>query len=114
MKIKTNSKIKIYLALVLLVSLTAITVTQGIAQLVTVQKPLQCGDTKTVFESLADGEYKEKPIWWGIDSATPVSRYSLFVNEKTKTWTLIQFDEKVACVLGVGESSTRIFNGPAI
>jgi hypothetical protein len=43
-----------------------------------------------------------------------VSRYSLFVNEETKSWTLIQFDEKIACVLGVGEASTRIFNGPTI
>ena len=104
---------KIYLTLVLLVILTAIAVTQVIAQLVTVQKPLQCGDTKTVFEGLTDGDYKEKPVWWGIDLGTPVSRYSLFVNEKTKTWTLIQFDENIACVLGVGEASTRIF-GPAI
>lgn len=112
MKIKTN--LKIYLTLVLLVSLTAIAVTQVIAQLVTVQKPLQCGNTKTVFEGLTDGDYKEKPIWWGTDFGTPITRYSLFVNEKNKTWTLIQFDKNIACVLGVGEASTRIFDGPAI
>jgi len=53
------------------------------------------------------------PIWWGIEPAT-VSRYSLFVNEQTKTWTLIQFDENMACILGVGNASTRIFNGPKI
>jgi len=38
----------------------------------------------------------------------------LFVNEETKSWTLIQFDEKIACVLGTGENSTQLFNGPKI
>jgi len=36
------------------------------------------------------------------------------VNEQTKSWTLIQFDDKIACVLGTGEGSTQIFNGPKI
>ena len=34
-----------------------------------------------------------------------MSRYSLFVNEETKSWTLIQFDDKIACVLGTGEAT---------
>ena len=84
------------------------------AQSVTVQKPLKCGDTKTLIQGLAGEDYMEKPIWWGVEPGATVSRYSLFVNEQTKTWTLIQFDEKIACVLGVGEASIRIFNGPTI
>lgn len=84
------------------------------AQSVTVEKPLKCGDTKTLIQGLAGEDYKEKPIWWGIEPGTAVSRYSLFVNEQTKSWTLIQFDEKIACVLGAGENSTRVFDGPKI
>jgi hypothetical protein len=34
------------------------------------------------------------------------------VNDDTKTWTLIQFDDTIACVLGTGGSSTYIFTGP--
>ena len=83
------------------------------AQSLTVQKPVECADTETLFRGLIGSDYKERPIWWGIEPAT-VSRYSLFVNEQTKTWTLIQFDEKIACVLGTGEASTQIFNGPKI
>ena len=83
------------------------------AQSVTVEKSLQCGDTKSLIQTLTGEDYKEMPIWWGIEPAT-VSRYSLFVNEQTKTWTLIQFDENMACILGVGNASTRIFNGPKI
>ena len=84
------------------------------AQSVTVQKPVECADTALLLQGLGSSNYKEKPIWWGIEPGATVSRYSLFVNEQTKTWTLIQFNEKIACVLGTGEASTQIFTGPKI
>ena len=84
------------------------------AQSVTVQKPVECADTALLLQGLGSSNYKEKPIWWGIEPGATVSRYSLFMNEQTKTWTLIQFNEKIACVLGTGEASTQIFTGPKI
>jgi len=84
------------------------------AQSVTVQKPVECADTAILLRGLSGSDYKEKPIWWGIEPGVTVSRYSLFVNEETKSWTLIQFDEKIACVLGTGKASTQIFTGPKI
>jgi hypothetical protein len=86
----------------------------AVAQSVTVQKPIECADTATLLRGLSGSDYKEKPIWWGIEPGATVSRYSLFVNEQTKSWTLIQFDDKIACVLGTGENSTQIFTGPKI
>ena len=86
----------------------------AVAQSVTVQKPIECADTATLLRGLSGSDYKEKPIWFGIEPGVTVSRYSLFVNEQTKTWTLIQFDEKIACVLGTGENSTQLFTGPKI
>ena len=86
----------------------------AVAQSVTVQKPIECADTATLLRGLSGSDYKEKPIWWGIEPGATVSRYSLFVNDETKSWTLIQFDDKIACVLGTGEASTQIFNGPKI
>ena len=86
----------------------------AVAQSITVQKPIECADTATLLRGLSGSEYKEKPIWLGVDPSSTVSKYSLFVNEETKTWTLIQFDDKIACVLGTGENSTQIFNGPKI
>jgi hypothetical protein len=41
-------------------------------------------------------------------------KYSLFVNQQTKAWTFIQFDEQVACVLGSGQASTQIVTGTKI
>ena len=84
------------------------------AQSVTMQKPVECAETAILLQGLGSSNYKEKPIWWGIEPSAAVSRYSLFVNEQTKTWTLIQFNETIACVLGTGEASTQIFTGPKI
>ena len=86
----------------------------AVAQSITVQKSIECADTATLLRGLSGSDYKEKPIWWGIEPGATVPRYSLFVNEETKSWTLIQFDDKIACVLGTGEASTQIFNGPKI
>ena len=82
-----------------------------VAQPVTVEKPVICEKTELVIESLQKGEYKEQPIWIGVDEA---SRYSLFVNEKTKTWTMIQFNQQIACIIGAGNSSMIIFTGPSV
>jgi len=97
-----------------LVILATLVVGIVVAQTVTVQKPLTCAPTSEVVSTLIGSDYKERPIWMGMEHSTPPSRYSLFVNNETKTWTLIQFDDKIACVLGTGEDSTEIFNGPKI
>lgn len=82
------------------------------AQPVTIQKPIECVDTETLLRGLAGSNYKEKPVWFGIETGVTLPKYSLFVNEETKSWTLIQFDEKLACIIGIGEASTQMFNGP--
>ena len=84
------------------------------AQTIPMQKTVECTDTETLFRGLTNSDYKEKPIWVGTESGVTLPKYSLFVNEETKSWTLIQFDEKIACVLGTGEASTQLFNGPKI
>lgn len=82
-----------------------------LAQPVTVEKPVVCEKTEKVIETLQNGQYKELPTWIGYDDK---SRYALFVNTKTKTWTIIQFNETIACVVGAGEGSRQIFNGPKV
>lgn len=79
------------------------------AQPVTVEKPVQCEKTETIINGLLSSDYKEQPIWVGKDEK---SRYSVFANPKTGSWTLIQFNDKIACMLGAGEGSKIIFAGP--
>ena len=85
-----------------------------VAQPLTIQKPVTCVDTKMLLQGLSNSDYKEKPIWSGTQSDATLSQYSVFVNQQTRTWTIIQFNDTIACVLGTGTESTRIFNGPKI
>ncbi len=81
------------------------------AQPVTVEKPVICERTELVIESLQKGEYKEQPVWIGVDES---SRYSLFVNNRTKTWTMIQFNQQIACIIAVGTKAKMLPSGPSI
>jgi hypothetical protein len=78
----------------------------------TFNKPVLCADRDSIIRELSGARYKEMPIWLGLEKSTG-DRYSLFVNGDTGSWTLIQFDEKIACVIGAGERSQNITFGPA-
>lgn len=69
------------------------------------QKPIVCDTTKNVVESMAGPEWREEPIWVGKDEN---SKFVLMVNDSTRTWTMIQYKDDVACILGLGDSSTVI------
>lgn len=101
-----------YLSLLSLLLVAPVSAQSLIVQ--TVQKPIECFEMEPLFRGLMGSDYKEKPIWQGTEPGATLSRYSLFVNAETKTWTLVQFDEKVACVLGTGDTSIQIFHGPKI
>ena len=84
------------------------------AQPIVIQKPVTCTETKMLLQGLTSSDYKETPLWLGIEPGAEVSKYSVFVNPQTKTWTIIQFNDKIACVLGTGTESTQVFNGPKV
>lgn len=65
----------------------------------TVNKPVFCTDVKSMIEFLSGEEFREVPTWVGKDET---SKYVLMSNTKTKTWTMVQFNDQVACVLGAG------------
>jgi hypothetical protein len=77
----------------------------AIAQPIKLDKPVFCDKTQTVIKALTNENVKEQPIWIGTDED---SRYSLFANEKEGTWTIIQFNKDVACILGTGENHKLI------
>ena len=84
------------------------------AQPIIIQKPVTCVDTKTLLQGLAGSDYKEAPVWIGFEPGAEVPKYSVFVNQQTRTWTIIQFNDTIACVLGTGTNSAQVFNGPKI
>lgn len=72
----------------------------------TVNKPVFCSDVKSIIEFLTGEGYREQPYWVGKDEK---SKYIMLVNQKTKTWSMVQFNDQVACVIGAGEGS-RLLN----
>lgn len=65
------------------------------------RKPIICDETKIIVTSLVE-VYLEKPMWTA-PSPKDNTRYSLFVNTQTGSWTLVQMNIEIACILGVGE-----------
>ena len=72
------------------------------AQLFESKTTIQCGEIKYVLTSLVGEEIQEHPIWVGTNETSKTSMV-VMINNRTQTWTVIQLDKKIACVLGVGE-----------
>jgi len=69
-------------------------------------RTMRCSDVQELINDLTEN-YGEKMIWTGKDTST-ATYISIYKNEKTGSWTLIQYDSKVGCVLGAGELGTPI------
>jgi hypothetical protein len=94
--------------LIFLTSLVCLTV---IAQPMTTKKEVYCDKTDKLLLILQDEDYQETPIWFGKgEGKTP--NYSLLVNQKTKSWTMIQFNNDIACVIGTGEGFNLLNKKP--
>jgi hypothetical protein len=83
------------------------------AEPVTINKPIVCDAAEIVFKTLSGENYQERPIWLATSTEKLVN-YSLWVNASSKTWTIVQFNKDIACILGVGESYTTIGKKPIL
>jgi len=83
------------------------------AEPIQINKPVTCENTLLIFQALVE-QAGEKPIWVGKGDGADTSRTVILANEKTKSWTIVQFDKNMACVLGSGVGSQLIFTGPVI
>jgi hypothetical protein len=70
------------------------------AQLSEYERRLTCGETRFVITALTKAA-QEKPIWSGTDPETGTETMIL-QNTRTLTWTVVQYDQKMACVLHSG------------
>jgi hypothetical protein len=64
-----------------------------------------CDKKSVVFEVLMQGPAQEVPIWKGAEYDTNVV---LFANRETGSWTMVQYDKNIACVLAAGDDSRPI------
>jgi hypothetical protein len=73
-------------------------------EVIELMKSVKCGDAQWVMDHFTS-EYGERPIWVGKDSNSN-SYITLLINKETKSWTLLQYDSKMACVLSVGQTAS--------
>jgi len=73
-------------------------------EIIDLQKPLKCSKPEAVMNYFKDN-FNEMPMWVG---KTNTDTYiTLLVNKETRTWTLIEYEANLACVLGAGEISSK-------
>jgi len=99
LNIKKGASMKKLAALAFLFCLAS---TIANAQVFESKKNITCGNTKFMLKSFAGEDIDEHPIWVGTAEETK-TRTVVLVNKNTQTWSVIQLDDKVTCVLSVGE-----------
>lgn len=72
-------------------------------QIIDLTKPMKCSDAQTVMNYFTD-THKESPVWVG--KTVHGTHIALLANKETRSWTMIEYDTKLACVLGAGEEKT--------
>ena len=94
---------KIIIALFLCISTT---VSAQTIQLFELTRQMRCAPVEALISHLMV-EYGEKVVWVGKDRNNG-TYVSLYKNESTGTWTMIQYDNRTGCVLSAGELGTPI------
>jgi hypothetical protein len=72
-------------------------------EIIDLTKPMKCSDAQSVMNYFVD-IHKETPIWVG--KSVHNTHITLLVNKDTRSWTMIEYDTRIACVLGAGEDKT--------
>ena len=72
-------------------------------EIIDLQKSLKCSDAQVVMNYFVD-THKETPVWVG--KSVHNTHITLLVNKQTRSWTMIEYDTTIACVLGAGEDKT--------
>ena len=72
-------------------------------EIVDLQKSLKCSDAQIVMNYFVD-THKETPVWVG--KSVHNTHITLLVNKETRSWTMIEYDTRLACVLGAGEDKS--------
>ena len=73
-------------------------------QIIDLQKTLKCSDAQVVMNYFVD-THKEIPIWVG--KSVHNTHITLLMNAETRSWTMIEYDARLACVLGAGEDKSE-------
>lgn len=85
-----------------LMLLPALVISQQSQTSVIIDKKVICDEFDKMIEVLVKKEYNEQILWIGSDKNSD-SKYAIMANQKTGTWTVIQYNKEAACIIGAGE-----------
>jgi len=80
------------------------------AQMFRSTKVIVCDKAEIVLQTLMN-QFEESLRWTGKDLQNGTT-YALTSNPKDGSWTLIQTDKEIACVIGVGTDTKPQFGAP--
>ena len=72
-------------------------------EIIDLTKPMKCSDAQSVMNYFVD-IHKETPVWVG--KSVHNTQVTLLMNKETRSWTMIEYDASIACVLGAGENKS--------
>lgn len=72
-------------------------------EIIDLNKPMKCSEAQNVMNFFSNN-HKETPVWVG--KTVHGSYITLLANKETRSWTIVEYDSKIACVLGAGEEKT--------
>lgn len=70
-------------------------------------KTVLCGLFEDLIDGLSDKDISELPVWVGNDESGK-NQWGLFVNKTAGTFTIVQFTDRVACIIGTGTKSREL------
>lgn len=65
------------------------------------RKTIYCDKPQVIFRAVME-DYDEEPIWRGF-STTQKSSLVMVQNNSTKSWTMIEFNSEIACIIAAGD-----------
>jgi len=74
--------------------------------IIKLKKPVECLNLKIILDVILNS-FEEKLKWVGKDEPSQTN-IALFVNNNNGTWTIIQYDKEIACILGIGQGGNFI------
>ncbi len=72
-------------------------------EIIDLQKSLKCSDAQVVMNYFVD-THKETPVWVG--KSVHNTHITLLMNKETRSWTMREYDTRIACVLGAGDDKS--------
>ena len=77
------------------------------AQATVVQKPVVCDEKEKIIAAFTGDQIRERPIWAGVGTeGNNTHTFVVFINEKSGTWTVVEFVKNWGCIVGVGDKFT--------